>query len=200
MTLFEVDQSQTQPLVPARLAPAPFGEIPIQRGPASPSSEPTRRYRSQDPAGRMFVGVAILTGCALLAGIWGTVVTSRADAEPASHVSVSVSGAATAKVLPAQVGAIKSPAARIPVQGQIGGEGIYGVGSELSELSAGTYRTAGPSPAAFDNCYWERSRDTSGQQKSVIASGLATGPATVTIKPTDRAFKSSGCQTWTKVR
>jgi hypothetical protein len=84
-----------------------------------------------------------------------------------------------------------------PVPGQIGGEGIYGVGADLQP---GTYRTAGPSPAAFDNCYWERSRDTSGQQRSVIASGVVSGPFTVTIKGTDKAFKTSGCETWTKVR
>ncbi|MDT7589719.1 MAG: hypothetical protein QOE32_7269, partial [Pseudonocardiales bacterium] len=34
---------------------------------------------------------------------------------------------------------------------------------------------------------------------SIIASDITQGPTTVTIKPTDGAFHTSGCQPWTKV-
>jgi hypothetical protein len=137
----------------------------------------------------MFVGAAVLTGCALLSSIWGTVVTSQTGDEPAKAPS-STAAPGTAQ------GVIDS-AARVLAPGEISGEGVYGVGSDLQP---GTYRTAGPTPAAFDNCYWERSRDTSGQQKSVIANGIVTGPVTVTIKRTDRAFKTSGCENWARVQ
>jgi hypothetical protein len=143
----------------------------------------------------MFVGAAILTACALLSSIWGTVVTSRTEDKPGTAVSSIGSGEATTAAAAAQ--GVTEPAAGVLAPGEIGGEGVYGVGFDLQP---GTYRTAGPSPAAFDNCYWERSRDTSGQQKAVIASGIVSGPVTVTIKPTDGAFKSSGCEPWTKVQ
>jgi len=221
-----VDHLPTLPLRPATLAPAPGGAIPAQRGPepARPETsrrdlasraeterrEPSRPEPSHPepshpepprpvPNGRLFVGAAVLTGCALVSSIWAAAVTStsgpgRQPASPVSALSAPAGGAATAR--PAPVGAA-APTDHRPVPDEIGGEGIYGVGAELQP---GTYRTTGPSPAAFDNCYWERSRDTSGQPTSVIASGVVSGPFTVTIKRTDRAFKTSGCQAWTKLR
>lgn len=201
-----VDHLQTQPLYPVPPAPAPLGAIPAQRVAETSRPEPEppaaahparpdtpREHPRSAPRERLFVGAAILTGCALLSSLWGTVVTSRTGDEPppAAGASAPVTGPVT--VLPTQLGSMGAA----PVPGQIGGEGIYGVGADLQP---GTYRTAGPSPAAFDNCYWERSRDTSGQQRSVIASGVVSGPFTVTIKGTDKAFKTSGCETWTKVR
>lgn len=160
---------------------------PVVSGPSVPPSS--------RPGGRMFMIAAALTGCALLSSIWGTVVTSRSETGPEA-ISASGPGAATPAAKPVRQRP-PEPAARVLAPGEIGGEGIYGVGGELQP---GTYRTDGPSPAAFDNCYWERSKDLSGLPKSVIASGLVSGPATVTIKPTDRAFKSSGCLDWTRVR
>jgi len=144
----------------------------------------------------LFVGASILTGCALLSSIWGAVTTSRAAAEPATITNSTRPGtAATARAV---ADGVIAPAVRpAPTPGKVGGEGIYGVGAELQP---GTYRTDGPSPAAFDNCYWERSKDRSGLRRSVIASGIVTGPVTVTINPTDGAFKSSGCLSWMKVR
>ncbi len=48
-------------------------------------------------------------------------------------------------------------------------------------------------------CYWFRLRDTSGEGPSIASDGTR-GPATVTIKKSDAAFRTSGCSTWQKVR
>jgi hypothetical protein len=141
----------------------------------------------------MFKITAILTGCALISSVGVTVAISGAGSAPAA-ISASGAGAATPGTSATQQVKVEPP---VLAPGEIRGEGVYGVGADLQP---GTYRTDGPSPAAFDNCYWERGKDLSGLQKSVIASGVVTGPITVTIKPTDRAFKSSGCLNWTKVR
>jgi hypothetical protein len=69
-------------------------------------------------------------------------------------------------------------------------DGVYLVGVDIV---AGTYR----SPASNDLCYWERLSGTSGTFSEIIANGSSEGPQVVTISPSDVAFKSQGCQTWT---
>jgi hypothetical protein len=76
-------------------------------------------------------------------------------------------------------------------------DGTYVVGVDIQP---GTYRTAGPSEdAVIKTCIWSRRSDTSGEFKSVIATNIAQGPTTVTIKPTDGAFESRGCSPWQKI-
>lgn len=79
--------------------------------------------------------------------------------------------------------------------------GIYDEGTLLvpSEVKPGTYRATVPQSSS--GCYWERLRGTSGQFADIIANGLANPGAkvTVTIRSSDKAFKSEGCGDWTKV-
>ena len=63
-----------------------------------------------------------------------------------------------------------------------------------TDIQPGTYRTSGPA-AGFTMCYWARLRDESGD---VIAAGMPSGAAVVTIQPTDKAFQTGGCAGWTK--
>ncbi|GAA1650189.1 hypothetical protein GCM10009733_054010 [Nonomuraea maheshkhaliensis] len=63
-----------------------------------------------------------------------------------------------------------------------------------TDIQPGTYRTTGPT-AGFPLCYWARLKSTTGD---VIASGMPTGPASVTILPTDKAFQTGGCVEWSK--
>lgn len=65
------------------------------------------------------------------------------------------------------------------------------------DLVPGTYRTAGVLQGRL-TCYWERQKDTLGTDASILANAYGQGPATVTIPRTDAAFKTSGCQPWTK--
>jgi endonuclease YncB( thermonuclease family) len=77
------------------------------------------------------------------------------------------------------------------------GDGTYVVGVDIQP---GTYRTTGPAEdAVLKMCSWKRLKDTSGEFRSVIATNIAQGPTTVTIKPTDGAFESRGCAPWTKI-
>ncbi|MEV4178094.1 hypothetical protein [Nonomuraea sp. NPDC049709] len=63
-----------------------------------------------------------------------------------------------------------------------------------TDIQPGTYRTAGPT-SGFPLCYWARLRSTTGD---VIATGMPTGAATVTIQATDKAFQTGGCAEWTR--
>ncbi|MCU1653468.1 MAG: putative secreted protein [Pseudonocardia sp.] len=138
--------------------------------------------------GMSITGTA-LSAVALLLGIWGMTITFQAaeklGKDLGAHGSTSQSRVATPEV--------STPA---PVPGQIGGDGTYVVGTDIQ---AGSYRTTGPARSVIPNCYWTRNSDTSGELSSIIASDITQGPTTVTIKPTDGAFHTSGCQPWTKV-
>lgn len=69
------------------------------------------------------------------------------------------------------------------------GSGTYRVGTGIP---AGTYRTR--LPAA--DCYWERLRGFSGDFDEIIANDFASGYHVVTIKSTDKGFRSSRCGRW----
>lgn len=72
--------------------------------------------------------------------------------------------------------------------GQSFGDGTHLVGSGIQ---AGTYRAPGG-----EWCMWERLSGLSGDMSDWIAGDVPTGGAIVEIKPTDKAFKASGCGTW----
>ena len=70
------------------------------------------------------------------------------------------------------------------------GDGTYQVGSDVQP---GTYRTRESSPG----CYYARLGGFSGEFEDLLANGNPTGPAIVTIEPTDAGFESQRCGTWT---
>jgi hypothetical protein len=77
------------------------------------------------------------------------------------------------------------------------GDGVHVVGTDIRP---GTYHTTVKvEQAGFPfPCYWERESALDGELSSVIANDdVAPGPLTVTVKSTDRGFKSQGCGTWT---
>ncbi len=69
------------------------------------------------------------------------------------------------------------------------GNGTYRVGHNIP---AGTYRTR----RSTSNCYWERLKGFSGSLHDIIANDFGSGYMVVTIKATDKGFKSSGCGKW----
>lgn len=74
-------------------------------------------------------------------------------------------------------------------------EGVYEVGVDIK---AGKYKTAGleeDSPI----CYWARLKNDSGEMNAILANDAVPGPTTVTIKKTDKYFKTNGCKPWQKV-
>ncbi len=82
--------------------------------------------------------------------------------------------------------------------GQIG-EGTWLVGPDVQP---GTYRSPGATTVrGFNFCLWQRLSDTSGENSAIIASGTGNAgePQVVTIAATDRAFRVSGCEPFTRV-
>ncbi|GAB2873171.1 hypothetical protein GCM10027074_46090 [Streptomyces deserti] len=73
------------------------------------------------------------------------------------------------------------------------GDGDFQVGTDLKP---GTYRTTGNTDGM---CYWERAKDASGEMDSLLANENVSGTSYVTVKPTDKIFKSSGCNDWEAV-
>jgi hypothetical protein len=67
-------------------------------------------------------------------------------------------------------------------------DGTYAVGTDIAP---GIYSSAGP----VDNgsCYWKRMGNPDG---ALIDNALSKKPQVVQIDPTDKAFKTSGCQPW----
>lgn len=70
------------------------------------------------------------------------------------------------------------------------GDGTYTVGQTVEP---GTYRTRASSGGG---CYWERLSGFSGETDDVIANNYTDDPSVVTIAPTDKGFRTSGCGTW----
>jgi len=70
------------------------------------------------------------------------------------------------------------------------GDGTYRL---ADGFPPGTYRTLGSAEA----CYWERLRGFSGHPSDIIANDISTQPMTVTVEPSDAAFRVSGCGIWT---
>jgi hypothetical protein len=60
------------------------------------------------------------------------------------------------------------------------------------DIQPGTYRTR----SSVSDCYWERLKGFSGQLKDIIANDFSSGFQVVTIKATDKGFKSSRCGNW----
>jgi hypothetical protein len=73
------------------------------------------------------------------------------------------------------------------------GDGIWRVGTDMA---AGTWTLTRP---VTSECGWVRLSDLSGQPEAIIAGTVLPGPQTVTVAPTDVAFKTvGGCQ-WQKI-
>jgi len=129
----------------------------------------------------MSIAGALLSTAALVLGIWG--------------MSYQVADKPTAD--PSAIGSTSQPVSLASLRpGQLPGNGTYRVGKDIQP---GSYRTQGPADAASPNCYWSRNSDASGEVRAIIANSKAPIPATVTVKPGDATFHTSGCQPWTEV-
>jgi len=71
-------------------------------------------------------------------------------------------------------------------------DGTYAVGTDIVP---GTYTSAGPLDKGV--CYWKRlGPGDDGNQ--VVDNAMSKKPQVVRIDPTDKAFKTDGCQPWQK--
>lgn len=69
------------------------------------------------------------------------------------------------------------------------GDGTYEVGAEIQP---GKYKTTGGS-----GCYW--ARQSSADEGDIISNHFGNGPTTVVLKASDKFFRTSGCDGWSKV-
>jgi hypothetical protein len=67
-------------------------------------------------------------------------------------------------------------------------DGTYAVGTDIAP---GIYSSSGP--VGDGTCYWKRSGNPDG---NLVDNALSKKPQVVQIDPTDKAFKTSGCQPW----
>nr|WP_095533827.1 hypothetical protein [Mycobacterium aquaticum] len=84
-----------------------------------------------------------------------------------------------------------APAPAAPAGGlatSIDHDGTFVVGKDIAP---GTYASAGP--VGSGACYWKRIGD---DQNPIIDNAMTKKAQTVAIEPTDKAFKTSGCQPW----
>jgi hypothetical protein len=96
-------------------------------------------------------------------------------------------GIATADPTPAPSPS-PSPAAAAAPKTSIDQDGTYAVGTDLVP---GIYSSAGP--VGGGTCYWKRTGNPDGQ---LIDNALSKKPQVVQIDAGDKAFKTTGCQTW----
>lgn len=128
--------------------------------------------------------VAVALGVGLLTACGGPLQTAL-ETGGTKTVTVVASAPSTATVAaPAPVTVTATPAGP---QSTISTDGTYLVGTDIMP---GIYRMPGGS-----HCYWARlsSLNTS----DIIDNNNSSGPQTVEIQPSDRAFISHGCGTWT---
>jgi hypothetical protein len=71
-------------------------------------------------------------------------------------------------------------------------DGTYAVGTDIVP---GTYTSAGP--VGKGTCYWKRLGPGDGGNQ-LLDNALSKKPQVVRIDPTDKAFKTDGCQPWQK--
>jgi hypothetical protein len=71
----------------------------------------------------------------------------------------------------------------------IDGDGTFLVGTDIVP---GTYSSAGP--VGSGRCYWKRLSSLNGSD--IIDNSMSSKPQVVQIDPTDKAFKTDGCQPW----
>jgi hypothetical protein len=93
-------------------------------------------------------------------------------------------------------GPTTDPAPPAGAAATIPGDGTFLVGTDVRP---GTYRGRPAADSPLGSCYYARLKGTSGDFEDIIANDNITGPSVVTIKPTDAAFKTTGCEDWVRV-
>ncbi len=81
-------------------------------------------------------------------------------------------------------------AAPAPAKTTIDHDGVYNVGTDIVP---GVYTSAGPVGSGV--CYWKRLGDDA---KQPLDNAMSKKPQIVRIDPTDKTFKTDGCQAWQK--
>lgn len=124
---------------------------------------------------------------------------AAAAAAIASMIALMDSGTSSTVALASPTPAPFTPAAPTtppntpPALDTMAHDGVYLVGKDILP---GTYASAGPIDSKH-RCYWRRMNAADPEVRgNVIDSALSNKPQVVLIDPSDRAFKTDGCQPW----
>jgi hypothetical protein len=110
--------------------------------------------------------------------------TGPAPGPPADTATPPVAGAPAESTAPTDTATPATPKTSIDA------DGTYAVGTDIVP---GVYSTAGPADADNGTCFWKRASNPDG---ATIDNALTKKPQTVEIAPTDKSFKTNGCQPW----
>lgn len=155
-------------------------------GPSTTFGDGTWTVGKQIAAGTYYTKGGSNCYWARLSGFSGTLTSTLANTDP--------QGQSIVTVLPSDAGFKSAGCGQwspLPSSGHSlssFSDGNWAVGITISP---GTYSAPGGS-----NCYWARESGFTGTLASVLANTDPTGPTVVTISPTDKGFKTSGCGTW----
>ncbi len=72
-------------------------------------------------------------------------------------------------------------------------DGTFAVGTDIVP---GTYTSAGP--LGNGTCYWKRLGSGADGKPALVDNAMSKKPQVVRIDPTDKSFKTDGCQPWQK--
>ena len=139
------------------------------------------RSKAAPVAARFVVAGVMLAGWAVSAGIAGGIAGADPDPSPAPSPAASPAPSPSASASPDPSSA---PAAKTTMDH----DGTYAVGSDVAP---GIYSSAGP--VGSGTCYWKRLGNPDG---NLIDNAMTKKPQVVQIDPTDKSFKTSGCQPW----
>jgi hypothetical protein len=153
-------------------------------------------------AGGLLIGLVLGAMCGGAIASSGSKAPTTAD--PVANTAQATPAASTAGAAakaPATTAAAATTAAPATTAAAAAGpktsfsDGTYEVNVDIAP---GTYKTT--VPANSRNCYWQRSKDVSGDFDSIIANANSKSgtPVVVKILKSDAGFTSNGCGTWTK--
>ncbi|GAA2498092.1 hypothetical protein [Streptomyces longisporus] len=134
-----------------------------------------------------------MKGKLTLGAVVGVVVIGVVSAHAGDKGSGSASDSGKNSSASAQHGSGSGKAQAAEKKAAFAGDGDFRVGSDVKP---GTYRTTGNTDGM---CYWERAKDAKGEMDSILANDNVSGTSYVTVKATDKLFKSNGCKDWEAV-
>jgi hypothetical protein len=108
----------------------------------------------------------------------------------AGSIGLAVADPAPAPSPPAPAPPPGNGAAPAPAKTTIDHDGVYNVGTDIVP---GVYTSAGPVGGGV--CYWKRLGDDA---KQPLDNAMSKKAQIVKIDPTDKTFKTDGCQAWQK--
>lgn len=165
---------------------------PVRQEPANWAPAQQRPRRSKlGRYGIVLIIFAFIAGCVGGLGV-GFAAGSDSKTNDAGGTAPATSaaqpGAATTKAKP-------------PAANTMDKQGILLVGTDIKP---GTWRTTvpgDPDPNALPECYWARLKDLNGKLDSILDNNNQRPGdiVNVTIQPSDKAFETHGCGTWTKI-